>query len=152
MRRGLSFVNKGDDSLYATLEGSGYTPYVDHLSHQYPETEAHMLLVVGTLDPQTVPEWAQHAWETAYQRPQQRLVMVPYAVHAVASLPGLSRVSGGGADCAFQLAASFYRSGGREVDSSCLQEVLPPDWVGADNSTREASVRVLGTPDLWGSR
>ena len=139
MRRAVVFANEGDDSLFDVLAESGYTPYSDPLSHHYPNSTTRLLLVVGTLDPQTVPEWAEHAMETAYTRPQQQLTLVPYAVHAVASLPGLSPVEDGGPDCAFQLAASFYLSGGQTVNRSCLSNLMPPDFAGDAPKTKQLS-------------
>eukprot|EP00966_Prymnesium_polylepis_P319817 7376244-Prymnesium_polylepis.1 len=139
MRRAVVFANAGDDSLFDVLAGSGYTPYSDPLSHRYPNSSTRLLLVVGTLDPQTVPEWAEHAMVTAYTRPLQRLALVPYAVHAVSSQPGLSPVEDGGADCALQLAAL-----------SCLADVVPPDFAGDASKTRQLSVKILGSADMWG--
>lgn len=149
IHRALLVTNAADASLYSLLKADGFIPYQDPLSHKYPKTNVNLLMVVGSLDPQTVPEWAWHAMHF-YPKTNQQLVVIPYAVHAVSSLPGLSPVVTGGPDCAFQVAASFYISAGEQVNTSCLSMMEKPDVAGTRNETSAISLAFLGTQDLWG--
>jgi len=149
MDRGLTVTNKGDTSLFSAMAAPGYSPYADPLSHHYPNTTTNLVMIEGTLDPQTTPEWAEHAM-THYTAPNQRLVSVPYAVHAAASLPGRTIVTDGGPDCGFQLAASFYATSGESIDTSCVQKLQIPDFGGEQEATKKAGLAMFGTEDIWG--
>ena len=146
---GLYVVNNGDTSLFEPMSAAGFEPYRDPLSHQLPNTTTNLLLVEGQLDPQTTPDWAEHLMEAAYPHPNQRLVSLPFAVHAAASLPRTPTVDGG-EQCGFEVAASFFASGGRDVNTSCVERLEPPDFAGKTAATQQEGKQLLGTADIWG--
>lgn len=152
MQLGLYFSsNSGGEQIMEAAAAPAFSPYNDSLTNSYPDTRVNLLMVQGALDPQTPPEWAEHAKNKAYSGANQHLVRVPYAVHVSATLPNRSPMVGSGGDCGIQVVASFFGSGGlQKPDVACIGKLAPPDFAGFEQETKLASKAFLGTEDMWG--
>ena len=70
-----------------------------------------------------------------------RLPMVPHVGFLFSPLPNTQLT------CGMKMAMSFFNSNGSSVDSSCIAEIIPLDFVGGGDS--EIVKLVFGTADLW---
>lgn len=98
-----------------------------------------VIVTVGTLDPNT--PHGNGAWLVNGLGNHARLITIPFAAHGTLS-PG--------ADCANSIISTFLLSLGTETDTSCLQEIVPPDYDGVEDGTRRLATAFFGTDMLWG--
>jgi len=121
-----------------------YTP--DKYYNKYPNAlEKPVLLLNGHLDGATGLHWASQA-ATHFRFPQQQLVVVPFSSH-VTTLN--SPVVNSNVTCGAQIAAIFLRSNGQQVNTSCINQVLPIDFAGTTENSKQISLSFFGTTDLW---
>jgi pimeloyl-ACP methyl ester carboxylesterase len=107
----------------------------------YPQSNVPVLLLNGTLDPQTPVEFAQ-AVAPHYTQPHSRLVELPRAAHGtVYQSPTVNR----GRACGWTLMTSFM-GGPAALDTSCTSKILPHDF---ESGGQLANV-MYGTSSLWG--
>jgi len=116
-----------------------YAPDAYH--GRWPETDVPMLLLNGTLDPQTPIETARRA-EAAYDGPHQRFVTMPDVAHATLTNSPI----GGGATCGAVLLGQFLTDREAELDLGCLDELAVLDFRLEGTGYANA---LFGTTDLW---
>jgi len=101
-----------------------------------------MLLLNGTLDPQTPLEFALEIAPN-YTQPRQTFVAIDRAVHgSVLSSPTIAPPH---TPCGLALWMSFTKDPGAPVDTSCVAEVMPLRFEGSAAMAQQ----LLGTGDLW---
>eukprot|EP00005_Dracoamoeba_jomungandri_P006342 CAMPEP_0174261752 /NCGR_PEP_ID=MMETSP0439-20130205/12040_1 /TAXON_ID=0 /ORGANISM="Stereomyxa ramosa, Strain Chinc5" /LENGTH=529 /DNA_ID=CAMNT_0015346299 /DNA_START=51 /DNA_END=1640 /DNA_ORIENTATION=- len=120
-----------------------YDPYATQGFDQYPESKIPLLLLNGELDPQSSHAWFDHAKEH-YTNTNQHFVSIPYAVHGTSVN---SPVSNSSFQCGMTILANFFLTG--EIDTKCLNSLVKIDFSGTTQSTKDLSVEVFGTPNLW---
>lgn len=108
----------------------------------FPDTDVPVLILQGTLDPQTPLEVAAVAAEH-FTGPHQTSVIVPGSPHGVAFQ---SPVRTAGADtCGLQIIWSFLADPTGTPDTGCLAELAPVPF----SFPAETNQLYLGTDDLW---
>jgi pimeloyl-ACP methyl ester carboxylesterase len=119
-------------------------PRYPHDAHVggYPAVAFPMLLMNGTLDPQTPIEFADEI-VPHYTQANQTFVAVPDAPHGlVFRTPTLTAPH---TPCGLAMFAAFVDDPLAPVDTSCLADIVPLDFHG-DPATVAA---MLGTADAW---
>lgn len=115
-----------------------YTPnpetYLKFASPTYP-----VLILVGTLDSNT--ENGLGKWFKDGLGSFATLLHVPYANHGTFAYD---------APCVDSIVVEFFSTKGVLGDTSCLNDLLPPDFDGSENITQELSKKYFGTSYLWG--
>jgi hypothetical protein len=103
--------------------------------------------MVGDLDISTPYDNAVLSTMYGYnQTATQHLVVLPMAPH-VGFLQ--SPQFGTNVPCGLEIIATFFASNGTVVDSNCLANMIPLDWLG-ELSTSVADIGAyFGTTDLW---
>jgi hypothetical protein len=119
-----------------------YTP--DQYEGQYPNYANPLLMLNGDLDPQTPLHWADLA-SVHFQQDSFRYVVVPFSPHGTL----FQAILADGSTCGLHMLVSFLESNGQDVDTSCINKVLPPDFGGFTNFTQSISQQYFGTPNLW---
>ena len=137
IEEGLVFATRGP-AWAARLRDAWPTYDPGELADRWAETRVPMLMLSGTLDPQTPPAVAAAAGEH-FTGAQQHYVQVPWAAHGVV----FQSPTVDGTQCGAELMADFVRAPD-EVDRSCLRRVKRPEFDGAD-----AARDFLGMDDLW---
>ena len=118
------------------------------LANSYPNTSVPLILTSGDLDPRTPYEWARAA-AMHYHWDHQQLITIPFVVHA-SIYPGRSLVADLlPFDCTMRIAASFFNSTGLDVETSCVEQLIEPDFGGELEATRAVSRFYFGRTDLW---
>ncbi|WP_394829600.1 alpha/beta hydrolase [Pendulispora albinea] len=116
-------------------------PHDRHVA-EYPDTRVPMLLLNGTLDPQTRIEDARQI-AGHYTRPNQTFISVPNAGHPVMStsyIAGNDRMT-----CGEQMWISFMKDPRAPIDPSCMGHLRGFAFEG----TPQLAKQFLGTADLW---
>jgi len=111
---------------------------------EYPDSKIPLLIMTGELDPQSNHAWFDHAKEH-YTATYQHFVSVPYAVHGTAFS---SPVKNSPYACGLMILAKFFLTG--EVDTTCLSSLEKIDFSGSTQPTKDLSMEMFGTPNLWG--
>ena len=98
-----------------------------------------LLLLVGTLDPQTPhglgPWYAKGLGQNA------TLVTVPYAAHGTTNPDDM---------CVLHMVAEYLVAfGAKPANVTCLKGRRPPDFEGELPATQKISLGAFGTTDLW---
>lgn len=106
-----------------------YTP--DALSSTWAASSAPLLMLNGTLDPQTPLEIASPAQER-FQGRHQTFVVLPDAAHSTI----LQSPTRGGEQCGMLIADSFLDAPTQPPDLSCLADLAPIDFQGIPEYTR----------------
>jgi pimeloyl-ACP methyl ester carboxylesterase len=116
----------------------------DALVGKYPTTRVPVLMMNGTLDPQTPLEFAE-AIAPHYRFASQALVVLPRAAHGVIhqspTTEGASEPS-----CGMMLWHQFIESPTGALDDACRANILPHDFAGSPALAQ----RFFGRPNLWG--
>ncbi|CAN5693424.1 hypothetical protein BH11MYX4_BH11MYX4_52440 [soil metagenome] len=116
----------------------------DALVGKYPTSQVPVLMMNGTLDPQTPLEFAQ-AIAPHYVFASQALVVLPRAAHGVIhqspTTEGASEPS-----CGMMLWHQFLESPTGALDEACRANILPHDFAGSP----ALAERFFGRPTLWG--
>jgi len=120
-----------------------YDPTQSKGFNEYPTSKTPLLLLNGELDPQTSHAWFVHTKEY-YTSPSQHYVSVPYAVHG--TVPN-SPVTDSPFTCGLLILANFFLNG--EVDTNCLDALEKIDFSGNSQTSKQLSVQVFGSPNLW---
>lgn len=110
----------------------------DEFVAEWAETDVPLLILSGSLDPQTPPgvaNWAQGRYEGA----GQHFVTVPWAAHGVV----FQSPTVDGTQCGAELMSDFLRDP-VDLDRSCLDRLRRPDFDGG-----RVARDYLGVDDLW---
>lgn len=117
-----------------------YTP--DEYYGKVPEFDVPVLAMNGSYDPATPVETAKLVSEY-FDGPAQQFVEIPYAPH---QLWVNARVkTQGRLNCTGQMVRSFLSSPGDAVETSCLQDLIAPDFKGL----AKRNETFFGTADAW---
>lgn len=152
-----SFFVKGSSPLLCNARKLWNRYTVDKYAGRYAAPKAtQILLLNGDLDPATPVAWATHA-ASKYQelKVSAKLIVVPLSLHGtVFQAPVLSKAGEPLEDdaCGLQLMQSFLRSGGADIDTTCMSKLAPIDWAGRYNVTKANSMQKFGTADIWGDK
>ena len=141
-----TFVDGLDFSLdvgphFARLAEAGWPTYDrDAWADELPDTTVPLLLLNGTLDPQTVERRTRRT-AAHFTGADQQYVAVPYATHSVLDQSPLELAPDGTlATCGQDLIAQFLAAPTTRVDTSCTQDVIAPNFANP-----ELARVVLGT-------
>ncbi|EYF01599.1 Hypothetical protein CAP_8039 [Chondromyces apiculatus DSM 436] len=116
-----------------------YAP--DALVDRWPRTEVPLLMLNGTMDPQTPIETARVAGERL-RGPLQTFVTVQRMVHGVLMMPSADPEA---LSCGAAMTFDFLKDPSTVPDTSCAEEVMPIPFelAAAQNQL------VFGTDDTW---
>ncbi|PCC74595.1 alpha/beta hydrolase fold [Nannocystis exedens] len=128
-------------SEYALYEQWPRYPRDEYVG-EYPSVAFPMLMMNGTLDPQTPIEFADEI-APHYAKPGQTFVAVPDAPHGI--VVRTPTVTAPHTPCGLSMFAAFVEDPLAPVDTSCLSDIVPLDFHG-DPATAAA---LLGTTDAW---
>ncbi len=67
---------------------------------------------------------------------------VPYAAHGLVAYEH---------PCVNSNATAFFSSLGTSYDTSCLDDLVPPDFDGSDSASQSTSLQYFNNSDLWGN-
>jgi len=116
--------------------------YVDPNDDTWAESSVPMLMLQGQIDPSTPHDFAQAVGEH-FQGAHQHWTSFPYSTHNVATgSPVDADIHA--THCGQQLFVDFLKDPEGELDTSCVDDVLPLDFEG----TTWAPI-LLGTADYW---
>ena len=112
----------------------------DPLRTEWADTKAPLLMLNGTLDPQTPMSIASVAGEVFSGR-HQTFVSIPNAAHATI----IQSPTTDGDTCGLKLSESFLNDPTQTVDTTCLSELQDVDFDGIEAYNEY----LFGQPDLW---
>ena len=137
----LLFTGIRSDAYDEELAGPRYTP--DALVGEWAAPEVPVLVLNGTMDAQTPPEWGE-AMATGLGD-NARLVLVERATHyvLVASRYDLEDWM---RTCGWDIAEQFFADPTATLDTSCTTEVAPHDFTRSSTT----ALSVFGTTSLYG--
>jgi len=125
--------------LYDTWPKYAWDQYV----HGYPKVEIPLLLTNGDLDIST--PWAQAIFSTHYYNTS--IVKLPNCPH-VSLL--YSPVTNSLIPCGIQIAAQFFSSPERPINTTCVSYLKGIDWTVSTPMGKLTSQQFFGTSDAWG--
>ncbi|MCY1060699.1 alpha/beta fold hydrolase [Nannocystis sp. SCPEA4] len=126
---------------YALYDQWPRYPHDPHVG-EYPAVTFPMLLMNGTLDPQTPIEFADEI-APHYSGPNQTFVAIADAPHAlVVRTPTMTAPH---TPCALSMFAGFIADPLAPIDTSCLDDIVPLDFHGDP----AVVAGMLGTSDAW---
>ncbi len=121
----------------ARLQPSWPVYPLDEFVTERAHTSVPMLMLSGTLDPQTPPSLARPL--SGADGPGQHFVSVPWAAHGVV----FQSPTEDGTQCGAELMADFLRDP-LTLDRGCIDRLRRPDFDGA-----QVARDYLGLEDLW---
>ncbi|MFO0666037.1 MAG: alpha/beta fold hydrolase [Polyangiaceae bacterium] len=113
----------------------------DALSRSFATADTPMLFLQGGLDPATLRRKTL-AMRASFARPHQTWVDVPTATHTVFGSSSTTE----GRSCGTKMFMSFIENPTTPVDTSCLSQVVPPDF---HNTKTSINAALFGTNDAW---
>jgi pimeloyl-ACP methyl ester carboxylesterase len=120
-------------SFYAKDAGAGagqWPSYHDDLSEQWAQTDKPMLMLNGTLDPQTTMAMALSAKDHFYKK-NQTFITVPGSAHGVLFQSYMK--DAGSVTCGMKLIEQFVQNPKATIDQSCLTEMIPDQFQGFES-------------------
>lgn len=102
-----------------------------------------VLILVGTLDPNTnqgLGPWFRDGLRGGSSSSDVSLLVVPYSAHGTLNQDAI---------CVDTITSAFINSLGTNYDSSCLSDLVAPDFEGTQTSSQDLSEDLFGTRDLW---
>lgn len=109
----------------------------------FAQSATPLLMLQGGLDPATTAFQAERVG-AHFDGPHQHYLLFPDAPHGVSSSTPLS-ADEHAEHCGQRLLLDFLGDPRAELDSRCIDQVMPIDFRG----TEELSQALLGTDDLW---
>jgi len=143
MYEGAVFA-KDDPSLYDAYESWPKYARDEHVG-SYATASTPMLMLNGTLDPQTPQEFGEEV-ASHYRGPLQSFVLLPRAAHGTLYQSPVSTKSSDDA-CGMIVWKQFLGAPTRTLDTSCAARILPHDF--SDNQPPAQSF--FGVASLWGA-
>jgi len=114
----------------------------DHYWKKLSTTTKPLLLINGDIDISTPWSACVVAMNGYVEKENVISVLVPTTPH-VSFFE--SPVKNSPVPCTMQIVVSFYQSGGKSTNSSCLSEMVSMKWKG----DTKLSQQIYGTPDAW---
>ena len=116
-----------------------------HVVRTMPEVDVPILMLNGGLDAATVPRWGELA-AAHFDGPSQHSVWFPTAGHGTIDWT----FTRDGANCSFDLIQAFMsHPDATALDTSCVDEVLGPDYAADAPETQEMAEVFFGEPTLF---
>lgn len=135
-----AIAHKNIGAQFSARQDIWPTYEVDAFHRLWAETDVPMLMMNGTLDPQTRIETARNA-EAVYDAANQTFVEMPNVGHVTLTnswiRPGMT--------CSIQLLTQFLRNPNAELDASCVDEIDVSEFT----LTNQYVQALFGTDDLW---
>lgn len=146
-----NYLSHGDDTLAFSMNQKFGPVIIDWPTYKLDEyynnfgvTKKPYLVIHGELDPQTSYAFFMQASRKFGSNGIQ--VSVPYGPHHTSDEVMFTAV---GASCSLGMITSFVATGG-VGDTSCLQDIPPPDFEGVTPQMQAISNYFFGTPHVWG--
>ena len=112
----------------------------DEFAGKFATTDTPILMLNGTLDPQT-PDFYAQAMYDGVKGSKKRLILLPGAAHGtVTQSPMFS-----GGTCGMELTTQFFAAPTKKVDDSCLKLLMPIAFTWPAYMTQQ----FLGVTDLF---
>ncbi|MBX3191827.1 MAG: alpha/beta fold hydrolase [Labilithrix sp.] len=111
---------------------------------KYPSSNVPILMLNGTLDPQTPQEFAEQI-APHYAMPAQSLVLLPRAAHCTLTQSPTSTWPGT-ETCGMNVWRQFLAAPAAALDTSCRDRILTHDFAGSPSIAQY----FYGEPSLWG--
>lgn len=118
--------------------------YTDALDDQWAQTKVPMLMLQGRLDPATPYDIAV-SLKDHFNAANQTFVTFPYGSHNVSNGTPVDSYADE-THCGKQIWLDFMKDPTAELDISCADQTLPPDFEG-----KYYGSLLFGTPDYWGN-
>ncbi len=136
------YAQVNDSHLWPTYEDDGYF-------EKWADTDIPILMLNGTLDPQTPLEIAAPAADQ-FNAAHQQFVSVPYSPHCVmASSWTEDAIFDGSATCGEKIMFDFFDDPTGEIDLQCLAEVYPLEFDPTSDVSELISDFYFATSDMW---
>lgn len=155
---GAYFSTDSSPEMVRVLESGLWPRYPDDGHHnRFGETARPVLMLNGSLDPQTTMAMAQPSGDF-YQGPNQTFVEVPFSPHgtiyASFTAESLDSYMSGSEDyltrvCGFRIMESFIRDPEAAPDTSCLADLVPVEFSADSMLNQGMSWSVFGTDDMY---
>jgi pimeloyl-ACP methyl ester carboxylesterase len=134
-------VSANVESLYASVDaGANLAPAIatwplyhrDEYYGKFAKTSVPLLMLNGTLDPQTPLKVATPTGEY-FKGENQHFIVIPYAAHTTLTQ---SPMDAEYHSCGAELILQFFQAPTKPIDPSCVDLVLPLDFRGTADVTK----------------
>jgi hypothetical protein len=140
---GLDMYNMKNSSHWNEYGDTGYL-------NQSPNTSTPILMMNGTLDPQTALEIALPSKEL-FNKENQYFITFPQTPHGVSSSSITNEMIsnfGQGTTCGEKIMFQFFSNPTQEPSTTCLSDMYQLSWADS-GMVRGMGYQLLGTPDVW---
>ncbi|MBN2693892.1 alpha/beta fold hydrolase [bacterium] len=122
--------------------------YDEPLLSEYSSSETPILMLNGTLDPQTPLEIALPA-KDKFNKANQTFLTVPYSAHGVISQSvTIDSLMGRDVACGEKIIFEFIDNPTKEVSTKCFEDLIPVEF-GNSEFNQYLSYYMFGTADMW---
>lgn len=133
----------GSPQVWEAAQGFPFPRYPTEPDwRRWADTDRPLLLLNGTLDPQT-PHFLLDDAVDHFTGPAQHVVFVPGAPHGVIQY---ATEADRGPPCGFELTVAFLTDPSAPLDRGCADSLPPPSYAVAP----ELAAGAFGAPDAWG--
>jgi len=147
-----SFYASPDETLeqYQSLEKNKWPLYPrDQYTHKWAETDIPLLIINGDMDPATPLANAQQ-FKDHFKGRNQYLIALPGTPHGALFLSLMKDVPLEDADtCGSRLLFSFINDVTKQPDTSCIGNMILPDFSGSSEEAQTAAKRFFNTENVW---
>lgn len=135
---------------YQSLEKTKWPQYpTDQYTHKWAETDVPLLIINGDLDPATPLAYAQQV-KGHFKGRHQYLITLPGTPHGALFLSLMKDVPLDDADtCGSRLLFSFMDDVTKQPDTSCISNMIPPDFSGSSEEAKTAAKRFFNSESVW---
>lgn len=132
----------------ALIGKSGLWPVYDEpFLTEYSTSETPILMLNGTLDPQTPLEIAIPA-KDKFTKAHQTFITAPYSAHGVMTQTVTMNSINGGPACGEKIIFNFINDPTAEVTTECFEDLIPVEF-GNSMFNQYMSSYLFGTTDMW---
>ena len=116
---------------------------------KWPKIKSPLLILNGTMDPQTPVEYARLAHDR-YSGNNTYLIEMPTTTHGALFL---SQIKSGdintGDTCGTRVFFDFLSNPGKRPDAICTNEIIQPDFSGESKRAKDAGLQFFDTDLIW---
>ena len=137
-------------SQYKSRDEINWPVYpADQYTHKWAETDLPMLIINGNMDPATPLALAQRV-KDHFKGSNRYLVALPSTPHGALFLSQLKDVSFEDVDtCGSRLLFGFVGDVTVKPDTSCIADMIQPDFSGTSEVAEKAVKSTFGTDSVW---